>query len=132
LMATDMLLLDTHAFLWWIQDSKELSPRSRRAISRSSTSCYLSAASVWEMAIKASLGKLELVGTVEQFVSKHVGLNGFKILDIAFRHVARLQSLPLLHRDPFDRLLITQAQCENLTLVTKDSAFEPYDVEVLW
>ncbi len=131
-MATDRLLLDTHTFLWWIQDSKELSSKSRRAISKSTTACYLSAASVWEMAIKASLGKLELIGSVEQLVSKHLALNGFKLLDIAFRHVVRVQSLPLLHRDPFDRLLITQAQCENLTLVTKDAVFDQYDVELLW
>jgi PIN domain nuclease of toxin-antitoxin system len=132
LMATDRLLLDTHTFLWWIQDSKELSSKSRRAISKNTTTCYLSAASVWEMAIKASLGKLELVGTVEQLVSKHLALNGFKLLDIAFRHVVRVQSLPLIHRDPFDRLLITQAHCENLTLVTKNAIFSQYDIELLW
>lgn len=65
-------------------------------------------------------------------IHEHLALNGFKLLDIAFRHVVRVQSLPLLHRDPFDRLLITQAQCENLTLVTKDAAFVQYDVELLW
>ncbi len=87
---------------------------------------------MWEMAIKASLGKLQLVGTVEQLVSKHLALNGFKLLDIAFRHAVRVQSLPVIHRDPFDRLLITQAQCENLTLVTKDAIFGQYDIELLW
>lgn len=131
-MAIDSLLLDTHAFLWWIQDSKELSAKSRRAISKRTTTCYLSVASIWEMSIKASLGKLELVGSVEQFVASHLGLNGFKLLDIAFRHVVRVQNLPLLHRDPFDRLLITQAQCEGLTLVTRDPAFAAYDVPKIW
>ena len=131
-MAIDSLLLDTHTFLWWIQDSKKLSAKSRRAISRRTTTCYLSVASIWEMSIKASLGKLELFGSVEQLVSNHLGLNGFRLLDIAFRHVARVQNLPLLHRDPFDRLLITQAQCEELTLVTRDPAFNQYDVKRLW
>jgi PIN domain nuclease of toxin-antitoxin system len=131
-MATDKLLLDTHAFLWWVNDAPELSARARKAIAKADTMVYLSAASVWEMAIKASLGKLELGTSVEQFVARHLALNGFKLLDMGFRHLARVESLPRFHGDPFDRLLIVQAQLEGLTLVSKDAVFGQYELERLW
>jgi PIN domain nuclease of toxin-antitoxin system len=128
----DKLLLDTHTFLWWVQDAPDLSQRARRAIANAQTSVYLSAASVWEMAIKASLGKLRLAVSVEQFVSTQLAANGFKLIDIGFRHLARVEALPRHHGDPFDRLLIVQAQLEGLTLVSKDTAFKKYDIERLW
>jgi PIN domain nuclease of toxin-antitoxin system len=131
-MATNNLLLDTHTFLWWIQDSKDLSAKSRKSILNPAYTCYLSAASVWEMSLKASIGKLELTVPVEQLVSEHMSINGFKLLDIGFRHVARVQNLPFYHRDPFDRLLIVQAQLENMTIVSHDKAFKQYDVNRLW
>jgi PIN domain nuclease of toxin-antitoxin system len=131
-MATDKLLLDTHTFLWWVQDAPDLSNRARKAISNAKTTVYLSAASAWEMAIKASLGKLQLNQTVEQFVSRQLSLNGFKLLDLSFRHIVRVESLPTHHGDPFDRLLIVQAQLDGLTLVSKDAAFNQYDVDRLW
>jgi PIN domain nuclease of toxin-antitoxin system len=131
-MATVKLLLDTHAFLWWVNDAPELSVRARKAIANAEALVYLSAASVWEMAIKASLGKLELETSVEQFVTRHMALNGFKLLDISFRHLARVESLPRFHGDPFDRLLIVQAQLEGLALVSRDAAFGQYELPRLW
>jgi PIN domain nuclease of toxin-antitoxin system len=89
-------------------------------------------ASCWEMAIKASLGKLRLARPVERFVSEQIAANGFTLLNIELRHTAKVEKLPFLHRDPFDRLLIAQAMAEKLTIVTADSAFSAYGVKVLW
>ncbi len=131
-MATNNLLLDTHAFLWWIQDSKSLSAKAKRAISNETSTCFLSIASVWEMSIKAALGKLNLAVSVEEFVSTHAAANNFKLLDVGFRHAARVQQLPKHHADPFDRLLIVQAQTEGLSLVSKDTAFSQYNIKLVW
>jgi PIN domain nuclease of toxin-antitoxin system len=106
--------------------------RARKAIANAEALVYLSAASVWEMVIKASLGKLQIESSVEQFVARHMALNGFKLLDLNFRHLARVESLPHFHGDPFDRLLIVQAQLEGLTLVSKDIAFRQYELARLW
>lgn len=126
------LLLDTHVFLWWIDDAPELSPRARQAIASEDSECLLSIASCWELTIKASLGKLELSETVERFIPQQLALNSFRLLPIDFRHVARVEALPFHHRDPFDRLLIAQAMTEKLVLVTADAKFAGYDVNLLW
>jgi PIN domain nuclease of toxin-antitoxin system len=131
-MATSSLLLDTHTFLWWVQDSKSLSSKAKRAISSETSTCFFSIASVWEMSIKAALGKLNLAVSVEEFVSTHIAANNFKLLDVSFRHAARVQQLPTHHTDPFDRLLIVQAQTEGLSFVSKDTAFSRYDIKLLW
>jgi PIN domain nuclease of toxin-antitoxin system len=89
-------------------------------------------ASCWEMAIKASLGKLRLARPVERFVSEQVTANGFTLLNIELRHTAKVEKLPFHHRYPFDRLLIAQAMTEKLTIVSADSAFSDYGVKVLW
>jgi len=126
------LLLDTHAFLWWVDDAPELSATARRAIGDVSNECCLSVASCWEMAIKASLGKLRLAKTVERFVSEQVTANGFTLLNIELRHTAKVEKLPFHHRDPFDRLLIAQAMMEKLSIVSADSIFSDYGVKVIW
>jgi len=126
------LLLDTHAFLWWVDDAPELSAAARRAIADVSNKCCLSVASCWEMAIKASLGKLKLAKTVERFVSEQVTANGFTLLNIELRHTAKVEKLPFHHRDPFDRLLIAQAMTEKLIIVSADSVFSGYGVKVIW
>jgi len=125
------LLLDTHAFLWWVDDAPELSAAARRAIGDVSNECCLSVASCWEMAIKASLGKLRLAKTVERFVSEQVTANGFTLLNIELRHTAKVEKLPFHHRDPFDRLLIAQAQLEDLPILTADPLFNRYDVALI-
>jgi PIN domain nuclease of toxin-antitoxin system len=126
------LLLDTHTFLWWIDDAPELTVTARRAIADVNHECYLSVASCWEMAIKSSLGKLRLARPVERFVSEQLTANGFTLLNIELHHTAKVEKLPFHHRDPFDRLLIAQAMTEKLTIVTADSVFSDYGVKVLW
>lgn len=126
------LLLDTHVFLWWVSDAPELSETAHAAISDPANSCYLSLASCWEMAIKTSVGKLKLKKPVERFVSEQMQQNGFLLLNIELRHVTKVEALPLLHRDPFDRILVTQAKAERMTLVTADSALYAYGIRCLW
>ncbi len=126
------LLLDTHVFLWWVDDAPELSAAARRVIADGHNECYLSVASCWEMAIKSSLGKLRLAKSVDRFVSEQVTANGFSMLNIELRHAAKVEKLPFHHRDPFDRLLIAQAVMEKLTIVSADSNFSDYGVKVIW
>lgn len=124
------VLLDTHAFLWWCEDARELSRAARRTIDREQ--CFLSLASIWEMAIKRSLGKLKLPGAFDRFVSEQMVLNGFTQLEIGFRHITRTADLPWHHRDPFDRLLVAQSLENRLAVVTRDSVFELYGVTRIW
>lgn len=126
------LLLDTHAFLWWVNNAPELSPKARAAITKADNECFLSLASCWEMAIKISLGKLSLSQPLDRFIPEQLLANGFQTLDIDFRHITRLPALPFHHRDPFDRLLVAQAASERLTLVTADAALAAYDIKRLW
>jgi PIN domain nuclease of toxin-antitoxin system len=126
------LLLDTHTFLWWVSDHASLSRRARKAIADESNDCYFSAASAWELAIKTSLGKLDVGGSLERFVPEQLALNQFQLLPIDLRHVLRVATLPWHHRDPFDRLLAAQCACERLTLVSGDPALSAYGVDLLW
>jgi PIN domain nuclease of toxin-antitoxin system len=126
------LLLDTHAFLWWVNDAPELTKAARRAIADVKNECFLSVAGCWEMAIKSSPGKLRLAKSVERFVSEQLAANGFTLLNVELRHVAKVEELPFHHRDPFDRLLIAQALTEKLTIISADSAFSDYGVKVIW
>ncbi|MFL6263645.1 MAG: type II toxin-antitoxin system VapC family toxin [Thermoanaerobaculia bacterium] len=121
------LLLDTHVFLWWRGEPSRLSPDARSSISTADI-VFVSAASAWEAAIKASLGRLELPDTVEAGVLA----SGFEKLLITLSHAEHAANLPPHHRDPFDRMLVAQARAEGLTLVTHDRLLEPYDVEILW
>lgn len=120
------VLLDPHAFLWWVTDGPRLSKRARRTIS--GTACLLSAASCWEMAIKVSVGKLTVPGTVDRFVQEQLEVDGFNLLPISLEHTGRVAALPFHHRDPFDRLLAAQALAEDLSLVTVDPVFRRYGV----
>jgi PIN domain nuclease of toxin-antitoxin system len=126
------LLLDTHVFLWWVNDAPNLTEAAHQAISNTSNECYLSMASCWEMAIKSSLGKLRLTRPIEAFVSDQLRANNFKLLNIELRHMAKIERLPFHHRDPFDRLLISQAITDKLTLVAAESVFTDYGVKLLW
>ena len=121
-----MLLLDTHTLLWWWA-GLPLDETAARRISDPGTFVAVSAASVWELAIKATLGKV----TVEGSVVDHVASSGFEPLAISLGHAERAGALPRHHRDPFDRMLIAQAQAERLTIVTRDPAFDAYEVDVL-
>jgi PIN domain nuclease of toxin-antitoxin system len=125
------LLLDAHTFLWWVRGDPTLRRRARMAIADADNECFLSHASIWEMAIKASLGKLKLPSTVERFVIEQCAVNGFHLLPITLAHIVAIESLPFHHRDPFDRLLVTQARHEAMTLVSRDPFLRTYGVEVL-
>ena len=121
--AATRLLLDTHAFLWWRGAPSRLGPVARRTIAEAET-VYVSMASAWEAAIKVSIGKLKLDSRFEDGVSE----SGFRPLPIAFRHIDRLEALPFIHRDPFDRMLIAQAHADGLTIVTDDRQIAGYEV----
>jgi PIN domain nuclease of toxin-antitoxin system len=125
------LLLDTQVFLWWVGDAGRLSAKAKRAIAQADNECWLSIASVWEMAIKSSLGKLTIDQPIERFVPEQLAANAFRLLGLDMRHVARAASMPRHHRDPFDRLLVAQAEIEGLTVVTSDGALAAYGIETL-
>jgi PIN domain nuclease of toxin-antitoxin system len=124
------LLLDTHVLLWWTEDSKRLGPRTRKTIERPDTSVWISVVSVWEIAIKTSAGRLKIRQPLEETIDDLVGA-GFQSLPVNMEHALAAGKLPPLHEDPFDRMLVAQAQCEGLTVVTVDSAVEAYDVRTL-
>ena len=126
------LLLDTHAFLWWVEDSPQLSPAARALMEVLENECFLSIASSWEMAVKASIGKLRLSLPVREYVPQHLAANQFRELPISFAHAARVESLELHHRDPFDRLLAAQALEEQLILISADRIFDCYGVMRVW
>jgi PIN domain nuclease of toxin-antitoxin system len=126
------LLLDTHAFLWWVEDSPQLSEAARQLMQELENDCFFSVASSWEMAVKASIGKLKLSVPVNEYVPQHVAANQFRELPISFRHAARVEFLPFHHRDPFDRLLAAQALEEELLLISADRIFDRYGVMRVW
>lgn len=119
------LLLDTHAFLWWLQGHARLSREARKSLADSRSLVHVSAASIWELAIKSALGKVRID---KADIVEEIAANGFIELPIRAHHAWRAGRLPRHHDDPFDRILIAQAQLEELTLVTHDPAFEAYEV----
>jgi PIN domain nuclease of toxin-antitoxin system len=121
------LLLDTHVVLWWRLDAPDLPRPVRRAVA-TADQVFVSAASAWEVAIKVALGKLRL----DESFAAMVDDSAFERLPVSFEHAGRLQALPPHHADPFDRMLVAQAQVEGLTLVTADVMLGDYDVTILW
>lgn len=126
-MTATRLLLDTHVFLWWRGEPAKLTAALRAAVAGADV-VFVSAASAWEAAIKSALGRLRLPASIEAGTLA----SGFERLVITFQHAERAGALPPHHRDPFDRMLVAQAQVEKLTLVTGDRNLEAYDVEILW
>lgn len=125
-------LLNTHTFLWWITNDAQLSPRVRGIIGDASNQLFLSRASGWEMAIKAKLGRLRLPYDMESFVAEELVINGIESLPVQMSHALHTYALPDYHRDPFDRLLVTQARLENLPILTADPQIFRYPVEIIW
>ena len=125
---TERLLLDTHAFLWWLSDDPTLSDLARAAMANPAVLVHVSAATIWEIAIKSQLGRLDTDSTD---MALEIAANGFVDLPITARHAHIAGWLPRYHVDPFDRMLIAQAQVESLTLVSRDAAFHAYDVTLL-
>ena len=126
------VLLDTHAFLWWLDGDRRLSPRARRRIADAANAILISAASAWEITTKARLGKLPGATAVAADVAAALASQGFAALEISVRHAQRAGNLPGDHRDPFDRMLIAQAQLEDVPVVSNDPVCDGYGVRRIW
>jgi PIN domain nuclease of toxin-antitoxin system len=125
------LLLDTHAFIWWDSDPAQLSPAALAALQDPANEVWLSVASVWELVIKAQLGKLALRLPLADIVRQQQA-NGLRVLPVSLAHVLAVEGLPPIHKDPFDRLLIAQANVEGAELVSADQVVRQYPVRILW
>lgn len=125
-------LLDTHAFLWFINDDPSLTPLAKALIAEPSNEILLSVASAWEIAIKAGLGKLTLPSPLLEFLRTELTTNSIQLLPISLEHATCVSNLPSHHRDPFDRLIICQAMVESLPIISADAAFDGYPVARRW
>jgi len=126
------LLLDSHAFLWFILGDQRLSDRARLAIAAADTDVLISPATLWEMAIKVRLGKYTLPGPFGPFMDTQLTSNRIRLLPVEVRHTAILASMPFHHRDPFDRLIVAQALAESIGVVSVDAMLDAYGVSRLW
>ena len=126
------ILLDTHAFLWFVADNPRLSKSARVLIEAEDSQPFMSMASLWEIAIKISLGKLQLEQPYETFIPQQLALNGIGILNLSLDHTAAIATLPFHHRDPFDRLIAVQSRIEKMPLVSADPSFDAYEIERVW
>ncbi|HET7028372.1 MAG TPA: type II toxin-antitoxin system VapC family toxin [Candidatus Limnocylindrales bacterium] len=126
------LLLDTHAFIWWVLDDRRLSNRSRELIGDRANDVLVSAATAYEIAVKAARGRLTLPEPPETYVPSRMAGEGFAPLPVQVAHAVRAGALPPIHRDPWDRLLIAQAQLDDLPILSADPAIGRYDVETIW
>lgn len=125
-------ILDTHVFLWWITDDERLSPRAHAVIRDGESDLYFSAASAWEIAIKAGLDRIRLPERADRFIPEQLRKNGIRPLAIQLSHALAVDGLPLHHRDPFDRLLVAQAELEEMPIVSGDDQLAEYDAELVW
>jgi PIN domain nuclease of toxin-antitoxin system len=125
-------LLDTHAFLWWISDDRRLSDRAREIIGNGRNELFFSAASGWEISIKAGLGRLEIPEDLGRFVGDQLSRNAIRSLPIYLSHALHTRTLPDHYRDPFDRILVSQAFLEEMPLLSADPQISRYPVEVVW
>ena len=126
------VLLDTHAFIWWTVDPVRLGLQANRLCFDPANQMVLSVASVWEMQIKVMLGKLTVHRPLKQIIADQIQQNGLEVLPVDLEHVLRLDALPPLHKDPFDRLLVAQALAEGWDLISHDPAIMQYSVKVIW
>jgi len=126
------VLLDTHAFLWYCIGDSHLSPEAKKTIEDNSCQPLLSVASIWEMAIKVSLGKLRFLRSFDEIIPELLQLNGIILLPLVMNHCFNLINLPFYHRDPFDRLLVSQALTEQIPLISADKTFDSYNVKRIW
>jgi PIN domain nuclease of toxin-antitoxin system len=126
------ILLDTHAFLWLVSDHSRLSDKAKAVFLDNSNDLYLSAVSGFEIAVKHGLGKLKLSESPMDFVSRRIENNNLIELPVTMEHATNLQNLPLIHRDPFDRLLISQSMVESIPLLSADKQISAYSIECIW
>ncbi len=121
------ILLDTHVLIWVLENNPKLSKVAREAIIKGSNVVFVSTASIWEISIKKSMGKLTIPDNLHQEIEKH----RFTLLDINYDHAQLAGELPNIHKDPFDRMLVAQTQLENLTLITADANIHKYEIKLL-
>jgi PIN domain nuclease of toxin-antitoxin system len=126
------LLLDTHALLWFVEGSSQLPARTRNLLFEEQDDVFVSTASIWEIAIKTSVGKLRFAADIGPFFKTEMARNSFLSLPITHEHAARVATLPLHHRDPFDRMLAAQCDVERLAIVSRDPSFDAYGIKRLW
>ena len=125
-------LLDTQCWLWWFSQPEKLSAQAIEQIADETNELWFSVASVWEIGIKVAIGKLPLAEQIDDYIFARMTLLGAKSLEITASHALRAAALPLHHRDPFDRMLIAQAQDENMQIISADLMFNQYEVSLLW
>ena len=126
------VLLDTNVFLWFISGSDRLSIKARNYIADFDNELILSVASLWEIAIKTSIGKLELLRPFDQLIPAHLEENAIDVLPIELNHLSKIINLEFHHSDPFDRLIIAQSITEKIPLITSDATFAKYPVNIIW
>ena len=125
-------LLDTHAFLWFVSEDNRLSSKAQSIIINSQNEVYFSAVSAWEISIKIRLGRLTIEEDLEPFIIKQLAENNFSTLSITIFHSIYTSKLPNIHKDPFDRMIVAQAQVEDLSIISKDKNIKKYSVPVVW
>lgn len=126
------MLLDTHALLWFLMDDPRLPAATKKIIAEADAPCFVSVASLWEVAIKYQLGRFDLHLPSLEMLFELIPASGIGLLPLSTQHILQLGQLPLHHHDPFDRILIAQAQVESFRLVSKDAAFSAYAVNLFW
>lgn len=126
------ILLDTHAFLWFVEGCNKLSPTANSFLSDTDNELFLSIASVWEMQIKVSIGKLKLAVSLSEIVTNQKDINDVQILAVELEHIWQLDNLQHYHKDPFDRMLIAQAKTESIPIISIDGVFNQYPVQTIW
>jgi PIN domain nuclease of toxin-antitoxin system len=125
------LLLDAHIFLWAITDDARLSPKYQKLFADEGNDLYLSVVSIWEILIKVGIGKLPVPTPAAAYIARHMDRNRIGVLTIQSGHLAELEGLPPLHKDPFDRMLVAQSRFEKMSILSMDSALRGYDVQIL-
>ncbi len=125
-------LLDTQAYLLLLEQDPELSPKANKAVENPKAEIFISIVSFWEMAVKINIGKLQLKASLQEIIQSSITSGGLSVLPVLIEHIIGLGSLPLHHRDPFDRLLLSQAKHEGMALISGDRAFDRYGVERIW
>jgi PIN domain nuclease of toxin-antitoxin system len=126
------ILLDTHALLWAITADNKLSRRARELFLDEGNDLHVSVASLWEIVTKVLVGKLNLPGPIEGYLSKHLYENRIEMMPIRAEHAFRLSTLPLIHRDPFDRMIVAQSLHENIPILSNDELLRRYSAELIW
>ncbi len=125
-------LLDTHVFLWFASDDIKLSTAAKKIIEDGKNNIYLSSASIWELSIKISIGKLKLKKDINKFIAENIAKYRYIPLSVTIHHVLAITKLPEIHKDPFDRMLIAQASIEKMKIITSDGYISKYSVKTIW